>query len=94
MQYRFEFRPYRRQFKRTLQTSHGSWDAEDIILRLTDQSERAAWERLRPWVGLALKLGTLDFCSQLPVAITDETIFSIPADLTACQFGFESAGKL
>jgi len=48
MQYRFEFRPYRRQFKRTYKLVTVAGTREGIILRLTDQSERAAWERLRP----------------------------------------------
>lgn len=94
MQYRFEFRPYRRQFKRTLQTSHGSWDIRlGIILCLTDESARSSWGEIAPlsWFGSETWEQSLDFCSQLPVEITDQTIFSIPANLPACQFGFESA---
>ena len=94
MQYRFEFRPYRRQFKRTLQTSHGSWDIRlGIIICLTDESDRARWGEIAPlsWFGSETWEQALDFCSQLPVEIEDQTIFSIPANLPACQFGFESA---
>ena len=93
MQYRFEFRPYRRQFKRALQTSHGSWDVrEGIIIRLTDKT-RTSWGEIAPinWFGSETLEQALDFCSQLPDEITQQTIFSIPAHLPACQFGFESA---
>ena len=93
MPYRFEFRPYRRRFESPLQTSHGSWDIrEGIILRLTDES-RVGWGEIAPisWFGSETLEQALDFCHQLPVEITDEIIFSIPHDLPACQFGFESA---
>lgn len=93
MVYRFEFRPYRRRFKPPLQTSHGIWDVrEGIILRLTDETG-VGWGEVAPlsWFGSETLEQALDFCQQLPVQITAETIFSIPSDLPACQFGFESA---
>ena len=43
------------------------------------------------WFGSETLEQALDFCRQLPNEITAETIFSIPATLPACQFGFESA---
>jgi O-succinylbenzoate synthase len=93
MRYLFEFRPYRRSFKPPLQTSHGSWDVRDgIILSLTAETGTSSGE-IAPisWFGSETLEQALDFCRQLPNAITDETIFSIPGDLPACQFGFESA---
>ncbi len=93
MRYRFVFRPYRRRFTQPLQTSHGSWDVrEGIILRLSDES-RVSWGEIAPlsWFGSETLEQALDFCRQLPNEITAETIFSIPATLPACQFGFESA---
>lgn len=94
MIYRFEFRPYRRRFVRTVSTSHGKWDIRDgIILCLTDESGRVGWGEIAPisWFGSETIEQALDFCRQLPAEITDETIFSIPDELPACQFGFESA---
>ncbi len=94
MQYRFEFRPYRRWFKHPLQTSHGSWEVrEGIILRLSDKTGRTSWGEIAPlsWFGSETLTQALDFCHQLPTEITSETIFSIPATLPSCQFGFESA---
>ncbi len=92
--YQFEFRPYRRPFKRVLSTSHGNWDIrEGIILRLTDETGRIGWGEIAPipWFGSETLEQALDFCRQLPPQITATDIFSIPAALPACQFGFESA---
>lgn len=94
MHYRFQFRPYRRRFKPPLKTSHGSWDVRDgIIIRLTDDLGKASYGEIAPisWFGSETIEQALNFCHQLPDKITDETIFSIPAELPACQFGFESA---
>ncbi|MBD1923133.1 o-succinylbenzoate synthase [Microcoleus sp. FACHB-831] len=94
MQYRFDFRPYRRHFKRPLQISKGIWDIrEGIILRLTDENEKIGFGEIAPlsWFGSETFADAWDFCRELPNKITAETIFSIPAALPACQFGFESA---
>jgi o-succinylbenzoate synthase len=91
--YRFEFRPYQRRFLRSLTTSHGNWDIrKGIILRLTDETLRVGWGEIAPisWFGSETLEQALDFCRQLPEEITDEIIFSIPDELPACQFGFES----
>jgi len=93
MPYRFEFRPYRRRFVRPLATSHGTWDMRDgIILRLRDETN-IGWGEIAPisWFGSETIEEALSFCRQLPTEITEETIFSIPDELPACQFGFESA---
>ncbi|MCC5603739.1 o-succinylbenzoate synthase [Nostoc favosum] len=95
--YRFEFRPYQRRFLRTLTTNHGNWDIrEGIILRLTDESGKVGWGEIAPisWFGSETLEQALDFCRQLPREITDEIIFSIPDELPACQFGFESACEM
>ncbi|MCW5316487.1 o-succinylbenzoate synthase [Nostoc sp. KVJ3] len=94
MTYRFEFRPYRRRFLRSLTTNHGRWDIrEGIILRLTDESGKLGWGEIAPisWFGSETLEQALDFCRQLPQEITAERIFSISDELPACQFGFESA---
>jgi o-succinylbenzoate synthase len=97
MTYRFEFRPYQRQFTRSLLTSHGRWDIrEGIILRLTDAMGSIGWGEIAPvpWFGSETLEQALELCQQLPQEITAETIFSIPSTLPACQFGFESALEL
>ncbi|GAA6621462.1 hypothetical protein NUACC26_072820 [Scytonema sp. NUACC26] len=94
MHYQFQFRPYRRRFVRSLTTSHGVWDTrEGIILKLTDDLGRVGWGEIAPinWFGSENQEEALLFCHQLPKTITEETIFSIPDELPACQFGFESA---
>ncbi len=93
MHYQFEFRPYQRRFIRPLATSHGTWDIrEGIILRLSDETN-IGWGEIAPisWFGSETIEQALLFCRQLPTEITEETIFSIPDELPACQFGFESA---
>ena len=94
MRYQFKFRPYQRRFLRSLITNHGNWNIrEGIILRLTDESGKVGWGEIAPisWFGSETLEQALDFCRQLPAEITDEIIFSIPDELPACQFGFESA---
>ncbi|MDM9380506.1 o-succinylbenzoate synthase [Chlorogloeopsis sp. ULAP01] len=94
MHYKFEFRPYQRKFVRTVVTSHGIWEIrEGIILRLTDEFGKVGWGEIAPisWFGCETLEQALNFCQQLSPEITEETIFSIPDDLPACQFGFESA---
>ncbi|MBE9209098.1 o-succinylbenzoate synthase [Nostoc sp. LEGE 06077] len=90
----FEFRPYQRRFTKPLITHHGVWDTrEGIILRLVDEAGKIGWGEIAPisWFGSETLEKALDFCHQLPQEITPETIFAIPDDLPACQFGFESA---
>lgn len=94
MAYQFQFRPYQRQFARSITTSHGTWDTrEGIILRLADQTGKIGWGEIAPipWFGSETLEQAGEFCRQLPEEITEEIIFAIPASLPACQFGFESA---
>ncbi|MBD2607918.1 o-succinylbenzoate synthase [Scytonema hofmannii FACHB-248] len=93
MRYQFEFRPYQRRFIRPLATSHGTWDIrEGIILCLRDETN-IGWGEIAPisWFDSETIEQALSFCRQLPTEITEETVFSIPDELPACQFGFESA---
>jgi O-succinylbenzoate synthase len=79
---------------RSLNTNHGEWDIRDgIILRLDDQAGGIGAGEIAPisWFGSETMEQALDFCRQLPTEITEETIFAIPDELPACQFGFESA---
>ncbi|MER3491948.1 MAG: o-succinylbenzoate synthase [Mastigocladus sp. ERB_26_2] len=94
MNYKFDFRPYQRKFVRPVATSHGIWEIrEGIILCLTDETNKVGWGEIAPisWFGSETLAQAWDFCCQLPKEITEETIFSIPDQLPACQFGFESA---
>ncbi len=97
MKYRFEFRLYRRQFGRSLATSHGDWKIrEGIIIRLIDAKVKVGWGEIAPlpWFGSESLDQALNFCRQMPDEITTETIFSIPDQLPCCQFCFESALNL
>ncbi|HBE58199.1 MAG TPA: o-succinylbenzoate synthase [Cyanobacteria bacterium UBA11149] len=92
--YHFKFRPYQRRFRQPLKTSHGEWKVrEGIIINLTDETGRIGWGEIAPipWFGSETLEEALNFCQKLPSEITPTDIFSIPARLPACQFGFESA---
>jgi O-succinylbenzoate synthase len=97
MLYQFDFRLYQRPFKRPLSTHHGNWTVrEGIILRLIDEAGKMSWGEIAPipWFGSETLEQALDFCQQLSQYITTDTIFSIPNQLPACQFGFESAWQM
>jgi len=90
---KFEFRPYQRPLH-PLQTSHGTWSTrEGIILRLSASTGQVGYGEIAPipWFGSETLAAALNFCHQLPDQITSATIATIPANLPACQFGFESA---
>ncbi|WP_045055810.1 o-succinylbenzoate synthase [Aliterella atlantica] len=94
MQYCFDFHPYRRRFKPPLQTSYGIWDVrEGIIIALTDETGNISKGEIAPisWFGSETLTQALSFCQQLPAKITANEVFSIPDNLPACQFAFESA---
>ena len=94
MLYKFDFSIYQRKFNTPLQTSHGVWNIrEGIIIRLREETGKFSLGEIAPinWLGSESFEQAIDFCRQLPARIKDEIIFSIPAELPACQFGFESA---
>ena len=94
MLYQFDFRIYQRKFNRPLQTNHGDWNMrEGIIIRLAEETGKFSLGEIAPidWLGSESFEQAIDFCRQLPARIKEEIIFSIPTELTACQFGFESA---
>lgn len=94
MSYQFSFQPYRKQFRQPLLTHHGTWEIrEGIIITLTNpQGERSFGEIAPlPWFGSETQQDALNFCEQIGKIITEDTIYNIPAQLPACQFGFETA---
>ncbi|HEY9617741.1 MAG TPA: o-succinylbenzoate synthase [Microcoleaceae cyanobacterium] len=90
----WEFRLYRRVFRQPLATYHGEWrDRTGIILYLTNALGQVGYGEIAPlpWFGSETLEQALEFCQQLPSDLTADLIYSIPATLPACQFGFESA---
>lgn len=97
MNCKFEFRFYRRLFRQPLRTHHGLWNIrEGIIVKLTDLNGRLGWGEIAPLkaFGSESVRQSLRFCRQLPSTISWATINSIPADLSACRFGLESAWEM
>ncbi|MEB3211198.1 MAG: o-succinylbenzoate synthase, partial [Leptolyngbyaceae bacterium] len=96
MTYRVEYYGYRRPFKHPLRTSHGTWsEREGIILRLTDPEGRIGVGEIAPLptFGSESLERALAWCNALKGQCSRETLHSIPTDLPACQFGFESAAE-
>ncbi|MEB3829868.1 o-succinylbenzoate synthase [Phormidium sp. CCY1219] len=94
MRYQFDFRSYRRKFKRPMHTSHGIWEVRDgIIVRLKNEKGDVGWGEIAPLSAFGSEtIGeALEFCQKLPEWISDRTIFSLPPNLPACQFGLETA---
>ncbi|GAB4295875.1 MAG: o-succinylbenzoate synthase [Oscillatoriaceae cyanobacterium] len=94
MQIKCYCKPYLRRFKVPVQTSHGIWELrEGIIIRLSNSEGNIGWGEIAPlsWFGSETWEQAWDFCQQLPPEITPETIYSIPSELPACQFGLGSA---
>lgn len=94
MAYRFEFRAYRRPFRRTLKTSHGAWKyREGIILKFTDDRGCIGFGEIAPlpWFGTETQAQAVSFCMQLPQRLSEHNVFAILPTLPACKFGFEVA---
>ncbi len=87
-----EFRCYGRSFKQPLQTHHGLWQVRrGIILRLSDR-QQTSWGEIAPLEAFGSESfeQALQFCRSL-TEIDDHEISRIPAHLSACRFGLESA---
>ena len=90
----FEFRPYRRPFRRPLKTSHGTWKyREGIILRLSNAQGQAGYGEVAPlpWFGSETQEQALTFCRRVPAQLCSSGGFTILPTLPACKFGFEVA---
>jgi o-succinylbenzoate synthase len=94
MGYQFSFRYFSQKFTNPMITNYGVWEIREcIIIRLIDDNNNVSWGEISPisWFGSETIEQALDFCRQLPEIITKEIIFTIPDNLPACQFAFESA---
>jgi O-succinylbenzoate synthase len=94
MIYQFNYHPYRKQFRQPLRTHHGTWKSrEGIILTLTNEQGQKGLGEIAPlpWFGSETHQQALNFCQQLGATIALKDIYSIPEQLPACQFGFETA---
>ncbi|MBE9059649.1 o-succinylbenzoate synthase [cf. Phormidesmis sp. LEGE 11477] len=90
----FEFRAYRRLFRRPIKTNHGIWKyREGIILKLSDHQGRTGFGEVAPlpWFGTETQSQAIAFCQQMPTRLSVGDNFSILPTLPACQFGFELA---
>jgi O-succinylbenzoate synthase len=89
--------PYRRSFKKPLQTAHGWWTVrEGFVLCLQDAEGRVGRGEMAPipWFGTETLDQVLSFCQNLGGKISVAQIQQIPDRLPVCQFGFESAWEM
>ncbi|ACK69374.1 Mandelate racemase/muconate lactonizing protein [Gloeothece citriformis PCC 7424] len=94
MIYSFNYHPYKRHFRKPLNTSHGLWRIrEGIIISLKDDRGKIGWGEIAPipWFGSETLEQGLNLCHKLGEKVTKEDIDQISDRLPACQFGFESA---
>jgi o-succinylbenzoate synthase len=92
--YLWNYRCYRRQFRRPLQTHHGEWHSrEGIILRLQGPDGAVGFGEIAPlpWFGSESFAQALAYCQQLPSHLELDKCLAVPDALPACQFGFVSA---
>jgi len=88
------FKSYSRQFQPPLLTVHGVWtERRGILLRLATETGQVGFGEIAPlpWFGSETFEDAWAFCQQLPLQISARAIARIPANLPACQFGFETA---
>lgn len=97
MDYRFEFRSYRRPFGRQLITGHGAWTTrEGILVRLEDGEGNTGYGEIAPLpsFGTESMEEACAYCHGLNGQFNDDTIALADANLPACRFGLESACEL
>lgn len=90
---KLEFRAYARPFQTPLQTHHGKWlERRGIVLRLENE-QGIGWGEIAPIPDFGSESWETAqaYCRSLPETVTLVQIQAIPAQLPACQFGFESA---
>lgn len=95
--YSIALQPYRRSFKKPLQTAHGWWTVrEGFVLSLKDAEGRVGRGEIAPipWFGTETLEQAFSFCQDLGGEISAAQIQQIPDRLPACQFGFGSAWEL
>ncbi len=94
MDYRFEFKFYRRQFCQELVTGHGGWNIrEGLLVRLEDESNVIGYGEIAPMplFGSESIDEAGDYCRHLNGRINDSSIDSMDYNLPACRFALESA---
>lgn len=91
--YRFDYRPYRRQFLQPLRTHHGLWETRQGILLRLSAGARVGYGEIAPLpqFGSETQTAALSFCRRLGSTVSVAQLAAIPASLPACRFALESA---
>ena len=94
MDYRVEFKYYRRHFRQPLVTGHSTWTArEGFLVRLEDSNGDIGYGEIAPlpsFGGESLE-EACDYCRHLQGHLDDDTLEMTDTRLSACRFALESA---
>ena len=92
MNYRFEYLPYRRKFRRPLATAHGQWEnREGIVFRLEEPGGAYAFGEVAPipWFGTERFESALAWCQEVGSSIDPEA--RAPEQLPCTNWALYSA---
>jgi o-succinylbenzoate synthase len=93
MTYKLHLKPYRRRFRKPLETAHGLWSVREGFLVGLQREDVMGWGEVAPlpWFGTETLERAIACCNNLPPSLTQSEIFEIPNAFPACQFGLGSA---
>lgn len=97
MDYKFEYKYYRRPFRRPLITGHSTWTArEGILVRLENENGDAGYGEIAPLpsFGSESLVEAGEYCRNLNGHIDDDTLTIPDPHLSSCRFALESARDL
>ncbi len=97
MDYHFEFKFYRRSFRRPLKTGHGTWTTrEGILVRLEDGEGNIGYGEIAPLPSFGTESieEACAYCRDLKGQFNDHTLELAEPNLPACRFALENAREL
>ncbi len=97
MSYSLSLKPYRRRFRKPLQTHHGLWEVrEGLLVGLHGEEGSVGWGEVAPipWFGTETLEAAIAFLTHLPEVLSKVDIFAIPDTFPCCQFGLGSAWEM
>jgi o-succinylbenzoate synthase len=97
MSYTLSLKPYRRRFRKPLQTHHGLWEVrEGLLVGLHGEEGSVGWGEVAPipWFGTETVEAAIAFLNHLPQVLSEADVFAVPETLPCCQFGLGSAWEM
>lgn len=97
MDYHFEFKFYRRPFRRPLITGHGTWTTrEGILVRLEDGEGNIGYGEIAPLPSFGTESieEACAYCRDLKGQFNDHMLSLTDANIPACRFALVSASEM